>query len=61
MGKKKARPWRTANPDMAKAMQELRRSSAAQPHVPAPRKGTRAERDRKARQDYADYEERGDR
>ena len=61
MGKKKARQWRTANPDLAKAMQELRRSSAAQPHVPALRKGTRAERDRKARQDYADYEERGDR
>lgn len=30
-----------ANPAYAKAMQELRRSSAASKHVPAPRKGTR--------------------
>jgi hypothetical protein len=31
----------SANPDMARAMAELRRSSAASRHVPAPRKGTR--------------------
>lgn len=48
MGKKKTnRPWRVANPEMAKAMRELRRSSAASPHVPTPRKGTRAVRNRK--------------
>lgn len=31
----------TANPELAQAMCELRRSSAAAPHVPSPRKGTR--------------------
>jgi len=45
--KKRDRPWRVANPEMAAAMRELRRSSASSPHVPAPRKGTRAVRDRK--------------
>lgn len=49
MGKKKAdRPWRVANPEMAKAMRELRRSSASSPHVPTPRKGTRRERKTRA-------------
>lgn len=32
---------RTANPDLAQAMAQLRRSSAASPHTPRPRKGTR--------------------
>ncbi|OCI29629.1 hypothetical protein [Oerskovia enterophila] len=30
-----------ANPDLARAMHGLRSSSAASPHVPGPRKGTR--------------------
>ncbi|HEU5223130.1 MAG TPA: hypothetical protein VFU07_05540 [Candidatus Lumbricidophila sp.] len=40
-----------ANPTQAHWMRELRKSNAAQPHVPAPRKGTRDHRDRKAIQD----------
>lgn len=35
-----------ANPGLARAMRELRRSSAAQPHTPRPRKGTRGARKR---------------
>jgi len=38
----------TANPEMARAMAELRRSSAASRHVPAPRKGTRTAKARMA-------------
>ncbi|MBC9927379.1 hypothetical protein [Leucobacter sp. cx-169] len=37
-----------ANPQLAAAMRELRRSNAAQPHVPKPLKGTRAARARRA-------------
>lgn len=48
----------TANPELARAMQELRRSNAAQRHVPAPRKGTRRQREQQAihdqRQDTKD-------
>lgn len=40
-----------ANPDLARAMQELRRSNAATRHVPRPRKGTRAQRERQALRD----------
>ena len=39
--RKRAKPHRTANPELAAAMRELRRSSATSRHVPAPRKGTR--------------------
>ncbi|MCL2594604.1 MAG: hypothetical protein FWD83_03675 [Promicromonosporaceae bacterium] len=35
------RKHRTANPELAAAMRELRRSSAASRHIPTPRKGTR--------------------
>ena len=38
------RKHRHANPELAAAMRELRRSSAASRHVPAPRKGTRRAR-----------------
>lgn len=41
----------SANPEQAKAMALLRRSSAANPHTPRPRKGTRAERERQAIRD----------
>ena len=37
-----------ANPELAAAMRELRRSSAASPHVMKSRKGTRASRERHA-------------
>lgn len=40
-----------ANPELAKAMAELRRSSATQHHTPKPRKGTRRERERRALRD----------
>lgn len=46
-----SRPWRVANPDLARAMQELRRSSAASRHVPRALKGTRAQRERDAIRD----------
>lgn len=39
---------RHANPELAKAMRDLRSSNAAQPHVPTPLKGTRTERARQA-------------
>lgn len=39
---KKKKPVIGANPLMAQAARELRRSSAASPHVPEPRKGTRS-------------------
>ena len=41
----------SANPEMARAMQELRRSNAASRHTPRPRKGTRSERERQALRD----------
>jgi hypothetical protein len=40
-----------ANPELARWMRALRSSSAAQRHVPAPRKGTRRERERQALRD----------
>lgn len=40
-----------ANPEMARAMRELRRSNATMRHIPRPRKGTRAERERQALRD----------
>ena len=40
-----------ANPDLARAMRELGRSNSAQPHIAAPRKGTRRERERQAIRD----------
>lgn len=45
------REHRTANPGLAAAMRDLRRSSAASPHTPAPRKGTRSARTRAAIRD----------
>ena len=38
----------SANPEQAHWMRELRKSSAAQPHTPKPRKGTRRERNLQA-------------
>lgn len=47
--------WRpVANPALAEAMLELRRSSAASPHTPSGRKGTRSERRRRAVLDSLD-------
>ena len=37
-----------SNKAMMAAMQQLRRSNAAAPHVPKPKKGTRAEKKRRA-------------
>lgn len=36
------------NPERVAAYNEIRRSSKAGPHVPAPRKGTRAQKKRRA-------------
>lgn len=47
-GKQSDKPQTGANPEMAQAMREIRRSNAAVPHVPAPRKGTRREQERRA-------------
>lgn len=41
----------TPNPELARWMHQLRSSSAAQRHTPAPRKGTRRERERQALRD----------
>ncbi|WP_425956097.1 hypothetical protein [Xylanimonas sp. McL0601] len=41
-------PHKTANPELAKAMHGLRSSSAASPHVPKPRRGTRTAQARRA-------------
>ena len=49
--KKSVNPHRWANPEMAKAMRDLGSSNAAQPHVPKPDKGTRADRARDAIRD----------
>lgn len=51
MGKTKIDAHRWANPELSRAMHALRSSNAAQPHVPRPRKGTRAERERQAIRD----------
>lgn len=40
-----------SNPDLARAMAELRRSSTTSRHTPAPRKGTRRQRERQAIRD----------
>ena len=50
---------RHANPELAKAMRDLRSSNAAQPHVETPRKGTRAARERDAIHDQARHESEG--
>lgn len=39
------------SPRIMHSMQELRRSSAASPHTPRPRKGSRTERERQAIRD----------
>jgi len=52
MAKNKARKHVWANPELAAAMRELRRSSAATPHVPKPRKGTRKVQELKAIKDH---------
>lgn len=41
-----------ANPEFARAMRELGRSSATSPHVSKARKGTRSARDSRAIRDY---------
>lgn len=41
----------SANPEQARWMADLRRSSAADRHTPKPRKGTRRERERQALRD----------
>lgn len=45
----KSHSW--ANPELAAAMRELRRSSAAQRHTVKSRKGSRADRQRRAIED----------
>jgi hypothetical protein len=45
---RKTSPHKVANLELAKAMHGLRSSSAAEPHTPKPRKGTRAARKNKA-------------
>lgn len=56
---KRVRHRGTANPELAKAMRELRRSSAAQPHTPNPLKGSRQARKRQAINDYPEARNRG--
>lgn len=52
MGRKRTQTFTPmANPELAHAMRELRKSSAAQRHTPKPRKGTRREREREAIRD----------
>ncbi|MDR1188800.1 MAG: hypothetical protein LBK95_15355 [Bifidobacteriaceae bacterium] len=56
MSKKNPRPpkpWAIPNPELARAMQELRRSSATSPHRSRADKPTRAEARREAVQDSA--------
>lgn len=48
----------SANPEFAHWMHQLRSSSAAQRHVPTPRKGTRRERERQAIRDQQRNQER---
>jgi hypothetical protein len=47
----KRKPDSHANPKLAHWMRELRKSSAAQPHVAKPYKGTRRQRERQALRD----------
>ena len=51
MPKKPGKKHTWANPELAAAMRELRRSSAAQRHTPRPRKGSRQDRLQKAIRD----------
>lgn len=52
MSKKRApQNYRLEDKDLARAMQGLRRSNAAAPHVPQHRKGTRGQRERDAIRD----------
>lgn len=51
----------TPNPELARWMHKLRSSSAAQRHAPAPRKGTRRERERQALRDQQRNLEHSDR
>lgn len=53
MAKKVVKHWKTENPEMAHAMMGFRSSSAASPHTPKPRKGTRGMRSRSAIREYA--------
>lgn len=50
-GKKIRKKHAWANPELAAAMRELRRSSAAQRHTPKPRKGSRQDRLKRAIRD----------
>lgn len=45
----------TGNSEQAHWIRELRRSSAAQRHIPKPRKGTRRERERQAVRDQRSH------
>lgn len=47
----------SSNPEQAHWVRELSRSSAAQRHVPTPRKGTRRERERQAIRDQQKNQE----
>lgn len=54
--KSKTRKFRpVANPAMAAAMRGLRSSSAASPHVPKPKKGTRSARKSRAIRESWDF------
>lgn len=52
MAKKRDKSFKIANPELARAMHGLGSSSAASPHVPAPRKGTRGSKARNAIREY---------
>ena len=49
---KKDKRWKIANPELGQAMLGLRLSSAASPHTPKPRKGTRGANERRAIRDF---------
>jgi hypothetical protein len=53
MATSKSRAARTANPELAASMRELRRSSAAAPHEVKSRKGSRAVRKQAAVKDFS--------
>lgn len=54
MPKKTPNPHRRANPDWQRSQHALGSSSATQPHIPGPKKGTRGVRDDKAIRDQRD-------
>jgi hypothetical protein len=50
---RRRKPWAVANPELSRAMQDLRRGSAAAPHLSRADKLTRAEAEREAVRDSA--------